>query len=167
MFVGHTIVLVFIVSSFLLAEHHLTSYKRGQAQNFLGGKVIANNAQDEDACRAKELLFFRPMDINSASCEELTLLPGIGEVTACRVVEFRQSLGFLISVEEFKDINSPVGPKLLGAISPYLFHCQNTRSTKCKRKSSATKSQRHKRALILKPYQKEKKKVVDTVYAVH
>jgi hypothetical protein len=29
-------------------------------------------------------------------------------------------------------------------------------------KSSATKSQRHKRALILKPYQKEKKKVVDT-----
>ncbi len=34
-------------------------------------------------------------------------------------------------------------------------------------KGLATKSQRHKRTLILKPYQKEKKKVVDTVYTVH
>jgi hypothetical protein len=34
-------------------------------------------------------------------------------------------------------------------------------------KSSATKSQRHKRALILSRYQKEKKQAVDTAYAVH
>jgi competence protein ComEA len=60
------------------------------------------------------------MDINSASLEELTLLPGIGEVTACRIVQFRQSLGFLLSVEELDAINSPLSPKLLGTIGPYL-----------------------------------------------
>ena len=107
-----------MVGCFLLAEHHLASHKKGRAQIPLKKEVIANNSQD--ACSARELLFFRPMDINSASFEELTLLPGIGEVTACRVVQFRQSLGFLLSVEELDTINSPLNPKLLGALGPYL-----------------------------------------------
>ncbi len=93
-------------------------YKKGQAQVPLKKAVITNNSQD--AYSARGLLFFRPMDINSASLEELTLLPGIGEVTACRVVQFRQSLGFLLSAEELDTINSPLNPKLLGAITPYL-----------------------------------------------
>ena len=112
------LVLVFIVGCFLLAEHHLNSHERGQTQAPFKRGVIANNSQD--ACSARELLFFRPMDINNASFEELILLPGIGEVTACRVVQFRQSLGFLLSVEELDTINSPLNPKLLGAIGPYL-----------------------------------------------
>ena len=107
-----------MVGCFLLAEHHLASLKKGQAQIPLKKEVIANNSQD--ACSARELLFFRPMDINSASFEELILLPGIGEITACRVVQFRQSLGFLLSVEELDTINSPLNPKLLGALGPYL-----------------------------------------------
>ena len=107
-----------MVGCFLLAEHHLASHQEGQAQVSLKRGVVANNPQD--AFSARELLFFRPMDINSASLEELTLLPGIGEVTACRIVQFRQSLGFLLSVEELDTIDSPLNPKLLGAIGPYL-----------------------------------------------
>ncbi len=117
-YVEQILVLVFMVGCFLFAEHHLASHKKGQAQIPLKRGVIANNSQDD--CSAKELLFFRPMDINSASFEELTLLPGIGEVTACRVVQFRQSLGFLLSIEELDTIDSPLNPKLLGAIGPYL-----------------------------------------------
>ena len=117
-YVEQILVLVLMVGCLLLAEHQLASHKKGQAQVPLKKEVIANNSQD--ACSARELLFFRPMDINSASFEELTLLPGIGEVTACRVVQFRQSLGFLLSVEELDTINSPLNPKLLGAIGPYL-----------------------------------------------
>jgi len=117
-YVEQILVLVLIVGCFLLAEHHLASHKKGQAQIPLKKEVIANNSQD--ACSARELLFFRPMDINSASFEELILLPGIGEITACRVVQFRQSLGFLLSVEELDTINSPLNPKLLGALGPYL-----------------------------------------------
>jgi DNA uptake protein ComE-like DNA-binding protein len=112
------LVLVLIFGCFLLAEHHLASHKKGQAQVPFKKAVIVNNSQD--TCSARELLFLRPMDINSASFEELTLLPGIGEVTACRVVQFRQSLGFLLSVEELDTIDSPLNPKLLGAIGPYL-----------------------------------------------
>ena len=112
------LVLVLIVGCFLLAEHQLASHKKGQAQVPLKKAVIANNVQD--VYSARELLFFRPMDINSASLEELTLLPGIGEVTACRIVQFRRSLGFLLSVEELDTIDSPLNPKLLGAIGPYL-----------------------------------------------
>ena len=116
--VEQILVLVLIVGCFLLAEHHLASHKRGQAQVPLKREVVANNSQD--ACSARELLFFRPMDINSASLEELTLLPGIGEVTACRIIQFRRSLGFLLSVEELDTMDSPLNPKLLGAIGPYL-----------------------------------------------
>jgi len=111
-------VLVLIVGCFLLAEHQLSSHRGGQAQALFKRDVIANNSQD--ACSARELLFFRPVDINRASIEELALLPGIGEVTACRIIQFRQSLGFLLSVEELDAINSPLNPKLLGAMGPYL-----------------------------------------------
>jgi DNA uptake protein ComE-like DNA-binding protein len=115
---GQILILVLIVGCFLLAEHQLASHQGGQTQVSLKRGAIANNAQD--AFSARELLFFRPMDINSASLEELILLPGIGEVTACRIVQFRQSLGFLLSVEELDTIDSPLNPKLLGAIGPYL-----------------------------------------------
>jgi len=118
-FIEQILVLVLIIGCSLLAEHLLASHKKGQAQVPIKKAVITNNSRD--ACSAKGLLFFRPMDINSASLEELTLLPGIGEVTACRVIQFRQSLGFLLSVEELDTINnSPLNPKLLGAITPYL-----------------------------------------------
>ncbi len=117
-FIEQILVLVLIVGCFLLAEHQLASHKKEQAQSPIKKEVIANNSQD--ACSARGLLFFRPMDINSASFEELILLPGIGEVTACRIVQLRQSLGFLLSVEELDTINSPLSPKLLGAIGPYL-----------------------------------------------
>lgn len=117
-FLEQIFVLVFMVGCFLLAEHHLASHKKGQAQIPIKKAVIENNFQDD--CSARELLFFRPMDINSASLEELTLLPGIGEVTACRIVQFRRSLGFFLSVEELDTIDSPLNPKLLEAIAPYL-----------------------------------------------
>ncbi|MEA3385678.1 MAG: helix-hairpin-helix domain-containing protein [Thermodesulfobacteriota bacterium] len=116
-FLEQILVLVLMVSCFLLAEHLLALHKKGQARP-LKKAVIANNSPDP--CSARGLLFFHPMDINSASFEELTLLPGIGEVTASRVIQFRRSLGFLLSVEELDTINSPLSPKLLGAIGPYL-----------------------------------------------
>ena len=118
-YVEQIFVLILIIGCFLLAKHQLISYERGQAhQALLKREVVTSKSQD--ACSARELLFFRPMDINSASLEELTLLPGIGEVTAYRIVQFRRSLGFLLSVEELDTINSPLNPKLLREIAPYL-----------------------------------------------
>jgi len=87
-------------------------------QSPLKTEITADNVQY--GRNVKDLLFFRPMDINTASLEELTLLPGIGEVNACRIVQFRRAIGFFLSVDELDTINSPLSPKLLETITPYL-----------------------------------------------
>ncbi len=42
----------------------------------------------------------RPVNINTASISELDVLPGIGEVTARRIVEFRESNGPYRSIDD-------------------------------------------------------------------
>ena len=118
------LVSVLIISCFLLSKHLLIPHQREAIQAPLKTETIANNTQNSH--NAKELLFFRPMDINSASLEELTLLPGIGEVNAFRIVQFRQGIGFFLSIDELDSIDSPLNPKLLKAIASYLavdFDC--------------------------------------------
>lgn len=43
---------------------------------------------------------FRPVNINTASTSELDVLPGIGEVTARRIVEFRELNGPYRSIDD-------------------------------------------------------------------
>ncbi len=45
-----------------------------------------------------------PIDLNKASVQELTLLPGIGEKTARRIVEKRAELKGFSSVEELMEV---------------------------------------------------------------
>jgi competence protein ComEA len=45
-----------------------------------------------------------PIDINSATKEELMTLPGIGPVTADRIIEKRLELGGFGSVEELTEV---------------------------------------------------------------
>lgn len=57
----------------------------------------------------KERLFIdkadlRKIDINNTSVEELTTLPGIGEVYAKRIIEFRQKSGGFLSLEQLKEV---------------------------------------------------------------
>ena len=53
-----------------------------------------------------------PIHLNSASLEELETIPGVGPVTAQRIVEFREQNGPFRSVEEL-DAVSGIGPKRL------------------------------------------------------
>jgi hypothetical protein len=69
---------------------------------------------------ARALLFFRPMDLNAVSCEELTALPRIGYVTANRIIQFRRDLGFFLSSEELVSPEGPLSPSILGVIGPYV-----------------------------------------------
>ncbi|RKZ20289.1 hypothetical protein DRQ20_00160 [bacterium] len=58
------------------------------------------------------------INVNTASREELTLIPGIGEVTAKRIVELRERKGRIRSLDELLEVKG-IGPKKLEIIKKY------------------------------------------------
>lgn len=60
-----------------------------------------------------------PIDINTATAEELTALPGIGEVLAGRIVSYREQYGNFLSTEELMDV-SGISEKKYEAIKDYI-----------------------------------------------
>lgn len=61
-----------------------------------------------------------PLDINSASADELMMVKGIGEVTANRIVEYRGINGYFYSMDELLNVEG-IGEKKLEGFNGYLF----------------------------------------------
>lgn len=59
------------------------------------------------------------VNINKASKEELKKIPGIGEVLASRIIEYREKVGGFKSIEELKNVKG-IGEKKFEAIKPYV-----------------------------------------------
>lgn len=68
---------------------------------------------------AAPVVYF-PLELNAATGEELTLIPRIGQVTASRIVEYRQQLGGYSNLEQLMDIKG-IGEKTYREISQYLY----------------------------------------------
>ncbi|MCS7279239.1 MAG: helix-hairpin-helix domain-containing protein [Thermodesulfobacteriaceae bacterium] len=66
------------------------------------------------------ILGFHPIDLNSASFEDLIKIPGIGKVIAKNIIEYREKHGPFTSVEELLKVKG-IGPKKLNQIKPYLM----------------------------------------------
>ena len=56
-----------------------------------------------------------PIDINRADAEQLTALPGLGEVLARRIVAYREENGSFLSTQELQNVEG-IGEKRLDAI---------------------------------------------------
>lgn len=59
------------------------------------------------------------IDLNSADWAELTLLPGIGEATAKRIVEHREKIGGFKSLEQLAEVRG-LGKARLAEIADYV-----------------------------------------------
>jgi competence protein ComEA len=60
-------------------------------------------------------ILFLPVDINTASIEELDTLPGIGPKTAWAIIEYRETHGKFTSPEDLLQVHG-IGPKKLAAL---------------------------------------------------
>lgn len=78
-----------------------------------GDTVPAATVQTTEETGAKEKL-----NINEASVQELSILPGIGEVLAERIVEYRTAYGPFQSLEELCGVDG-IGEKRLEELRDY------------------------------------------------
>lgn len=59
------------------------------------------------------------LNLNTASAQQLTTLPGVGEKLAARIVEYRQKAGAFKSIQELMNVKG-IGEKNLERIQPHL-----------------------------------------------
>ena len=79
----------------------------------LGSFLIVFQAQGQKKPPAK------PIDLNAATIKELEELPGVGPVTAQRIIEARQKSGRFRRVEDLLAIRG-ISTKRLDALRPYV-----------------------------------------------
>ena len=61
----------------------------------------------------------KPIDLNAANAKELQQLPGVGPVTAKRIVEMREKSGRFRRVEDLLAVRG-ISQKKLAALKPYV-----------------------------------------------
>jgi comEA protein len=59
------------------------------------------------------------VDLNTATVEQLTALPGIGATLAARIVEYREKVGRFHSAEELMNVKG-IGEKNFQKLEPWL-----------------------------------------------
>jgi len=59
------------------------------------------------------------INLNAASAEQLTAVPGIGDKLAARIVEYRQKNGSFKTLQELMNVKG-VGEKSFGKLEPFL-----------------------------------------------
>lgn len=90
-------------------------------RNFTGTYVAINNGNQEHttATSGEATTSDGRVDINSATIQQLQLLPGIGETIAQRILDYRTENGDFKSIEDLLQVNG-IGQAKLEQMRPYI-----------------------------------------------
>jgi competence ComEA-like helix-hairpin-helix protein len=103
-----------------IVEHRAPSWLRADPLAHPFGRIDESDtstiAPEERAERAAP----RPVRLDTATSEDLELLPGIGPKTAARILALRDSLGSFDHPEELLAVRG-IGPKRLERLRPWLL----------------------------------------------
>ena len=83
-----------------------------------GGAVMPLLAQAKSPAEAKAAVV-TPINLNTATAEQLDRLPGIGPKTATAIIELRQKMGGFRKVEDLMSVRG-IGEKTFIKIRPYV-----------------------------------------------
>lgn len=124
-----TLVLVALVTGFFLGQNatdvttvHATPEPSDAVTAVLSpspahsdaAKQVSVELQDSTLAPVAEEITY-PIALNSATVEQLIALPGIGEVLAQRILDYRESIGGFSAVEELLNVEG-IGEKKLDAM---------------------------------------------------
>ncbi|MEV0382294.1 ComEA family DNA-binding protein [Nonomuraea sp. NPDC050643] len=84
------------------------------ARRLIDGEQIVVGATTAPAAPGSPLLdpATAMLDLNSATPDQLEQLPGVGEVLAARIAEFRNTHGGFTSIEQLREVSGIGPPKL-------------------------------------------------------
>ncbi|WP_297129960.1 helix-hairpin-helix domain-containing protein [uncultured Eubacterium sp.] len=83
-------------------------------------KAKSSISQEETTAKYKtETNVTYPLNINTATIDELVTISGLGESRASAIIEYREYLGGYTSVEQIKEI-SGIGESTYAKLAPYL-----------------------------------------------
>jgi competence ComEA-like helix-hairpin-helix protein len=101
------------------ARTELPPYDYSSVDSEFVARSRSQLSESPPPARALEL---ESIDLNSATLEELVMLPGIGPSTAQKILQYRQEQGPFTSAEELLEVQG-IGVKKLERIRPFLAPC--------------------------------------------
>ena len=73
--------------------------------------LVGGNRRQSSKSVARKITVDNPLDINRATLAQLDTLPGIGPVTAQRIIDYRNKVGRINALDELKKISGLGGAK--------------------------------------------------------